>query len=548
MPSLALSSILLAAAPAAVASPSLEDCRARHEPAALRAATIEGVEGVALDGAAHYRVRGVQVVRQPIFGAAEAENNAFFRLANRWHADTREGVIRAQLLFREGETVNASAIAESERLLRARPYLYDARIVANRRCGSALDVVVVTRDVWALLPSMGVARSGGEQTFELGLSDANVFGRGATFGIELFDDLDRRGFSVGLSSAHVAGSRLAAAVRVDDANDGGGLSARIGLPFYALDARRAWGLSTSRRSRDEGWFQAGRQAASFTAERQAHEVWFGWSDGLQGGFAKRWRAGLRVDEHRFAPLTGPLDNLAPRAYAYPWASFERVQDAFAKTRNLRRLQATEDVFVGRRFAALVGYSPRGEDRVVFRLAAQAGGAWRDGADILRYGWDLAGAWDVGAGRAENVIGTAWLRHRRQQDSRRAVALEGIAIAAEGLSLDRQLLLGGDAGLRGYPNRFQAGDRLLRLSAERRYYSSRHWLRVLRIAAAGFVDVGAAWYGGDEPTLLANVGVGLRFESTRTSQGTVYHLDMAKPLVDGPGVRGMEVTLAGKRSL
>lgn len=88
----------------------------------------------------------------------------------------------------------------------------------------------------------------------------------------------------------------------------------------------------------------------------------------------------------------------------------------------------------------------------------------------------------------------------------------------------------------------------RLSAEERYYTDLYPLRVLRVAVAGFVDVGRAWSSHRDNDTLINAGVGLRFESTRTNRSLVYHIDFAFPLVDGPGVRGVEVTLTSKRSL
>ena len=44
------------------------------------------------------------------------------------------------------------------------------------------------------------------------------------------------------------------------------------------------------------------------------------------------------------------------------------------------------------------------------------------------------------------------------------------------------------------------------------------------------------------------GSDCRLESTRTNRNLVYHIDVAFPVVDGPGVGGVEVTLTSKRSL
>jgi signal transduction histidine kinase len=56
------------------------------------------------------------------------ENNWLYRLANKLHINTRPDVIRQLLLFNTGEPVSVQRIEETERLLRERQYLYEARI------------------------------------------------------------------------------------------------------------------------------------------------------------------------------------------------------------------------------------------------------------------------------------------------------------------------------------------------------------------------------------------------------------------------------------
>jgi hypothetical protein len=57
-----------------------------------------------------------------------------------------------------------------------------------------------------------------------------------------------------------------------------------------------------------------------------------------------------------------------------------------------------------------------------------------------------------------------------------------------------LLLGGDNGLRGYPLRYQAGDKRALLTLEERLYANAFVWNLFRVGAAAFVDVGRAWGG------------------------------------------------------
>ena len=85
----------------------------------------------------------------------------------------------------------------------------------------------------------------------------------------------------------------------------------------------------------------------------------------------------------------------------------------------------------------------------------------------------------------------------------------------GLTGERQVLLGGNSGLRAYPQRYQAGDRRLRLRLEERWFSSAHPFELFRYGAAVFFDAGRAWFAQDPNSdtegTLANVGAGLRLD-------------------------------------
>ena len=160
------------------------DCTPLFDTGILATTVIEDVVGRPLASETRYRVAKITVIRQNVFNLDDPdENNAVFRFANRWHVNTREGVVRELLLFREGEAVTGNIVAESERLLRAKSYLYDARVVANRLCNIRgedsdveVDLVVVTRDVWSLSPELSVTRTGGEHRLQTGFSEINLAG------------------------------------------------------------------------------------------------------------------------------------------------------------------------------------------------------------------------------------------------------------------------------------------------------------------------------------------------------------------------------------
>ena len=534
-----------------------EDCTPLHVAAELLAVPIEEVAGRPLDAGLAYRVETITIVRQHVFNTDDpAEDNVAFRLANRWHIVTRERAVRDLLLLREGDTVTVDEIGESERSLRGKAYLYDARIVANSVCpangedgghAGVIDLVVVTRDVWSLSPELSVTRTGGEDRVRVGISEINLAGGGSSLDLTVFENLDRQGVSASYADANLGRSRVGVRLRYDDTDDGELVEAGIGQPFYALSARRSWNAYILRSNTLQGLYRAGERFASFHRDYRLAQLSGGWSGGRRNGWVNRVVAGVTLEDWRHSPVAESPLRFGDRRFVYPWMSFHRIEDEYAQVRNVDRVQTTEDVYLGRRYDLMLGYSSDGDGHAV------ASAEFRDGhrhADdgILRYGARLSGYWNTTRRQPEDAIARVWASYRYRQTPRWALILDGEATASDGLSVDQQVLIGGSSGLRGYPNRYQAGTRAFRLTAEERFYTDLYPLRILRIALAGFVDVGRAWSSPRANDTLANVGLGLRFESTRTNRSLVYHLDVAFPLVDGPGVGGVEVTLTSKRNL
>src|SRR3984957_10795986 len=104
----------------------------------------------------------VEIATRNIFDESDPrEANGLFRLADRLHIRTKHATIQAQLLFASGDRYLARKLAETERVLRLLPYVYDARIVPVHYADGKVDVKVITNDVWTLSPGISFSRSGG---------------------------------------------------------------------------------------------------------------------------------------------------------------------------------------------------------------------------------------------------------------------------------------------------------------------------------------------------------------------------------------------------
>ena len=498
----------------------------------------------------------IRVVVGDVFDTSiEGENAWLYRTANRLHIETRGSVIRDQLLFKPGEPYRQRLVAETERLLRANDYLYDATIEAVAYDGHAVDLEVRTRDVWTLNPGFNFSRKGGKNTLGAQIEEDNLLGTGQALDFEWQSDVDRESFGVSFFDPHFGHSFTRFGVAYVDADDGSTKLLQLSRPFYALDVRRAGGVYLYDYQRNDPRYVLGDQVGEFQHREEYYEAYGGLSRGLEGRWVRRWTAGLTYERDRYAadpnePLGGPLPE--DRELAYPWIGFDLVEDSFEERVNQDQILRTEDVLVGLRAAAKVGYASEalGSDRDALVASVSV----QDGTD-LRPGLTLFGTLSA-SGRIEDdglvngLLGAAgrlyWKTSRHS-----TFYLSASGSVSEQLDQDFQLTLGGDNGLRGYPLRYQAGTSLALLTLEQRYYTRWYPFRLFHVGAAAFFDMGRTWgtdvTGAESLGLLRDVGIGLRLGSSRSSFGNVLHIDLAFPLDGDDDIDSVQLLVTTRRS-
>ena len=502
-------------------------------------------------------VIGEIVIRnENIFDTSDPrEDNWLFRLTNKLHAKTRPWLIRHQLLFQTGDTYDRRVLDESERILRSNRYFHDARIRPIAYRDGRVTVEVLTRDVWTLRPGFSFKRQGGANTTSIDFAELNLFGTGAGIRIARSSTPDRNSDSVSFDSAHIGGTRLRTELLFAENSDGRKRSAFLERPFYALDTRWAAGGSFVDDVRVDTLFGRVGVAGQFRTHAKKRSAWGGWSQGLKGRWAKRYRIGFARDESRFAPAPGtlPSDPVPPdRVLAYPWAGVEIVEDDFEKAKNRDQIERTEDFSLGTRFHASMGYSSDrfGADREAVVFGGLFGTSFQTtDASVVLVDGAANGRVESGSMR-DTILGANGRLYLRLSES---WLLFSLLSGRRGLNLDQdhELALGGENGLRGYPLRYQAGDRSALFTLEGRYYSSLYPFRLVRIGGAAFYDMGRAWGGGfapsPDPGVLRNVGAGLRLGITRSGLGNVIHIDLAFPLDGDPAISKVQFLVTTKQS-
>jgi outer membrane protein assembly factor BamA len=486
----------------------------------------------------------IRVDNQNIFDKSDPKDNkALFRLANKLHIQTRQSVIRHQLLFRTGDRYSRHALEESARILRAESYFYDASVVPVRYHDGTVDVLVTTRDVWTLDPGFNFRRSGGSNSTGLYLDELNLLGTGTAVSVGHQRAIDRSESDISFANAHAFGTWTSVNLSYATLSDGALRSAIINSPFYSLQTHYAGGLTVTRNDHVDYLYDRGRIIDEFHDHSRYVQAYAGWSAGLRNDWVTRWSAGMTYDERRFGAFTswtGPTVLPEDRKFAYPWIRYDLLQDKYIKLENRDQIGRTEDFYLGTNITLRLGWadSALGSSRsaLLVHAAASQGAMLSDSATLLTTG--------VFTGRVENgtlhngVLDAAIRYYLRES---RSWLFFTALHATKGWRLDveNQILLGGDNGLRGYPLRYQDGSGRALFTVEERYFSDLYLFRLLRAGAAVFADAGRTW--GTAPLaaqslgVLKDAGLGLRFGNARSGFGNVVHVDIAFPLNARAGI-------------
>lgn len=133
----------------------------------------------------------ITIEREQIF---EPGGNWLERTANKTHMLTRDRVIRRDLLFESGDTLNPQLIVRNKQLIRSRGYIadIDVAVLPDSLDSTRVNLHITTRDSWTITVDGGLYSEGRTM---LGLSDANIFGSGNK--LKFMTNFNRKDFSYG---------------------------------------------------------------------------------------------------------------------------------------------------------------------------------------------------------------------------------------------------------------------------------------------------------------------------------------------------------------
>jgi hypothetical protein len=485
-----------------------------------------------------------------VFSPEEETGGWIYRAANALHSTTREGVLRAWLLFREGDVYEPEMLAETERNLRASGLVRSASVRAGPVHDGVVDVEVVTQDAWSLQIGVALGRDGGEMRQGFKLGEKNILGSGRRLAIAYGQDSDRSYRSVEVLDPQFLIPFGRAHLIWGSNSDGDERLLELGRPFYSVGARWSALARYFDGSRNESIYREGAEISRYQLEGRQIRANFAGAPRASPRGAFRIGAGFDLREERFAPLPGWEAGPIPsdRLYRDLFVQLETVGPDFVTWNYVNQDLRYEDFDLGRSLLLTAGVSPKAFGAPVTSYLAAL--RWQEG---FRFGANAFLIATVeGGARFEttprNALVSAEVLLVRRFTTSYPQTLVARLQAARGWNLDADRLLEADGatGLRAYPLHAFQGDRRILANVEYRAFCGCELLQLVAPGAAVFVDAGTAVPPGEPlrwSSIKVDAGVGLRFAIARTS--SIFRVDVGYAFQPDPrGRRGWLVSFSG----
>lgn len=538
--------------PAVDTDPSCENFYASR--AKVADAKDTRIDSKLFDGLEGKHIRSIQFNTLSVFDENDPdENNWLYLSLNKLHINTRPKVVRAQLLFEEGEILNVKKIQESERILRKRPYLTNAYIVPVIVCAEQVDIMVVTQDAWALEPQLSLSKESEGTKSGFAIADGNIFGTGNSLTIGYEENTQRNLISYDFSNPHIFNSQIAAKIYYADTSDGRDTIVDISHPFYSLETPWSAGFYTQDVTLEEPIRHMDEQINEFRHQTMHNRVYFGLATDVTPTHTQRWLVGISNEEDNFFATDDTLQSIpGERKAVYPWIEYQYLENRYGVFKNVNQIQRPEDIALGQNLSFRLGYAGTqfdNPDDVVRYIGNYTNIVDFDSQHIFETTIELDGRHHSKLNGMDSTVAGINLTYNYFQDDKRRWYMGLLYEVGQDLAQYEELTVGDITGLRGYPTDYQRGDERYVFTVERRYFTDLHIFNLLRVGAVVFFDMGKAWgveqYGYSP--LLSNVGFGLRLSSSKVRIGNVVHVDIATPTSarNEPGVGKYQLTVGAQ---
>jgi hypothetical protein len=473
---------------------------------------------------------------------------------------TRESAIAPFLLVKQGDKCSELVLRESERVLRAQPYLADAKAVVTPDSNGTVRVDFSTTD--DIRPILGLGMNGGTPT-RIKLGSANLAGYGMALAGQWKQGFAfRDGWLLQFRDYSTFGRQWLFDTYLERAPLGEVETATLSQPLYSQFQRIAWSANVVHLDNYQSFLRGEGDIDPLSLEVNRT----GWQVNALyrlGGGANGVYGGVQVGGEHVSPadrgviitddgfVDDPDTTLGPRYTTQDRTLVSLILGArglrFFKATGFDALEGAQDVANGMQFGGAFGHGVGSEFTGWY-----GGSQLYAGMGTPRFFAGLEG--NVEAKREgddwSDVITEGRLAFYSHPTKRQTRILSFEYAGAWRTTVPFELRLGtARAGLRGYEDSETSGGRraVVRLEDRLVFPGIKNYLG---LGAAAFVDAGKMWAGdvpfGETVNPRVGAGIGLIIAIPRSSRQNL-RVDFAGPLISDAGSKwGVNFTITSGR--
>lgn len=493
------------------------------------------------------QINEIDVNVKDVFDTSLPKESAWpYRFVNKLHIHTRASVIRRELLAKPGDITNELTLEESERNLRALPFIKSAEVKhtpvpGEPKTSNKVNLQVTVQDSWTTQPQLNFGSVGGQSSFSEGFVEENFlgFGKKVSFFNSYQQGVSENDFAY--SDPQFLNTRWHLDTMYNRATTGDTEVVNLQRPFYSINTRYSYGESYTHSQQLLKLYQNGNEISRYTDHHEDSEPFFGARLNKDPLVAYRLTTRFRdVKDQYFAdPLTKPGTLPNNQAYVGPVIQWTRDPEGFIKDTFVDKAGRVEDINLGHQIIFLSGFSGRGlgatDNTIPLGVEHDFGlGEQTNGFALFSYG--AAGRYvlnntSTGGHHLANMIYYGDFSAYRHGLTPWPLTHEIHAETAWVQNPDTQnlLQLGGDTGLRAFKVQSFTGNKSALLNYESRLFYPDEVLRLAYVGGAIFAEGGQVQPEGDafnRKAFRADVGVGLRIGLSRSAGGSLIRLDVA----------------------
>lgn len=493
-------------------------------------------------------IDNIEVQANTIFDPEHPDTTAVHEFANWLHIDTRDSVIVSQLPFKSGDKVSEHDILEAERILRSKKYIRDAKITYDMACddNKPQTITVTTWDTWSLIPSINFGRSSGNNKLSLGFKEENLLGYGVRASVKYKSDHERTGYHTLLQMPAPWQPHALLTLQADDYDDGQIFLVDYYQPFYQQNSQNLYRVYAKSKEQTSHIYHNGSAETEYRSKENSAQIAYGKLWHQTNDYSLRWLAGIDYTDVSYGEqLLTPRASLSDYTLTTPWLGAHYIADSFTVLKDIDLINHSEDINLGWDVSAKLGIDTAASGfGTVSELNVKM--AWLPNDDLLyrfkgalntitgteledRVSLELDGKVNYRLSDSYGLYGNMYGRWQNREFS------------------DAVLALGGEEGIRGFPESYQHGTSLLRSTMELRMYPNINVYQVFDMGFVGFADIGKTFgttvNANSSDKMLGSVGFGVRLYSAKSSNENVVHIDFTKPLGSYPEVDSWEIGLS-----